>query len=141
MLSIHFETSSSSGYNSYTIFLELYSHLHRENLTGVLNIRFQMLTNCGSVSQSCPTLWDPMDCGIPGFPILHHLPELAQTHVHWISDGIQPPCPLLSPSPLAFNVSQHQGLFWVGSLHQLTKELELQLHHQSFQWIFRIDFP
>ena len=57
----------------------------------------------------------------PGFPVLHHLPEPAQTHVHWVSDAIQPSHPLLSPSP-AFNISQHQRLFqWVGSLHQMAK--------------------
>ena len=55
-----------------------------------------------------------MDCSMPGFPVHHHLPELAQTHVHWVSDAIQPSHPLWSPSPPAFNLSQHQGLFqWV----------------------------
>ena len=77
----------------------------------------------------------------PGFPVLHHLPEFAQTHVHWVSDAIQPSHSLLSPSPSAFNLSQYQGFFqWVGSLHQVAKVLELQLQHQSFQWIFRVDF-
>ena len=71
---------------------------------------------CGSVqfssdAQSCPTLWDPVDCSTPGFPVYHQLPELAQTHVHRVSDAIQPSHPLLSPSPPAFNLSQHQGLF------------------------------
>ena len=76
-----------------------------------------------------------------GFPILHHLSEFAQTHVHWISDAIQPSHPLLSPSSPAFNLAQHQGLFqWVGSLHQVAKVLKLQFQHQSFQWIFRVDF-
>ena len=65
---------------------------------------------CSSVAQSCPTLCDPMNCSTPGLPVLRHLPELAQTHVHWVSDAIQPSHPLLSPSP-AFNFSQHQGLF------------------------------
>ena len=74
----------------------------------------------------------------PGFPVHHQLPELAQTHVHWVSDAIQPSHPLLSPSPPAFNLSHHQGLFqWVSSLHQVAKVLELQLQHQSFQWISR----
>ena len=54
---------------------------------------------------------DPMDCSTPGFPVLHHLPELAQTHVHWVRDAIQPSHPLSSPSPPAFSLSQHQGLF------------------------------
>ena len=64
-----------------------------------------------SVTQSCPTLCKPMDCSTPGFPIYHQLPELIQTHVHRVSDPIQPSHPLSSYSPTAFNVSQHQGLF------------------------------
>ena len=82
----------------------------------------------------------PKDCSKPGFPVHHQLPELAQTHVHRVSDAIQPSHPLSSPSPSAFNRSQHQGLFqWVISLHQVAKVLEFQLQHQSFQWIFRMD--
>ena len=70
-----------------------------------------------SVIQSCPTLWDPMDCSMPGFPVLHQLLELAQTHVHEVSDAIQSSHPLSSPSPPAFNVSQHQRLFKCLILH------------------------
>ena len=66
---------------------------------------------CFSVAQSCPTLCDPMDCSIPGFPVHHHLLELTQTHVHCVGDAIQPSHPLSSPSPPAFNLSQHQSLF------------------------------
>ena len=81
---------------------------------------------------------DPMDCSMPGFPVHYQLPELAQTHVHWVSDAIQPSHPLSPPSPPTFNLSQHQGLCqWVSSLHQEAKVLELQLQHQSFQWTFR----
>ena len=81
----------------------------------------------------------PTDCSTPGFPVHHQLPELAQTHVHWVSDAIQPSHPLSSPSPSAFNLSQHQGLFqWVSSLHQVAKVLEFQLQLQSFQ--SRTDF-
>ena len=58
--------------------------------------------------KSCPTLWDPMDCSTPGFPVLHYLPEFAQTHVHWVSDAIQPSNPLPPPFPFAFNLSQHK---------------------------------
>ena len=95
---------------------------------------------CCSVTKLCPALCDPMDCSTPAFRSLHYLPEFAQTHVHWVSDAIQPSHPLLSPSPLALNLSQHQDLFWwVSSLHQVAKVLELQLQHQSFQWIFRVD--
>ena len=73
------------------------------------------------------------------FPVFHHLPELAQTHVHWFGDAMQPSPPLSSSSPPAFNLSQHQGLFkWVSSSHQVVEVLELQLQYQSFQWIFRI---
>ena len=71
-----------------------------------------------SVTQSCPTPCDPMECSTPGLPVHHQLLELAQTHVHWVSDAIQPSHPLLSPSPSIINLSQHQGLFkWVSSLH------------------------
>ena len=74
-----------------------------------------------SVTQSCPTLCDPMDCSTPGFRVHHQLPELAQTHVLRVGDATQPSHPLSSPSP-AFNLSQHQGLFqWVTSSHQVAK--------------------
>ena len=70
-----------------------------------------------SVAWSCPTLCDPMDCSMPGFPFNQQLPELAQTHVHQIGDAIQPSHPLSSPSPPAFNLSQHQSLFHESVLH------------------------
>ena len=93
-----------------------------------------------SVAQLCPTLCDPMDCSRPGLPVHHQLLEFTQTHVHWVCDAIQPSYPLSSPSPPAFNLSQHQGLFkWVSSSHQVAKVLEFQLQHQSFQGTFRID--
>ena len=92
------------------------------------------------VAQSCLTVCDPMDCSMPGLPVPHHLPGLAQTHVHWVSEIIQPSHPLLYPSPV-FNLSQHQGLFkWVRSSHQVAKGLEIQLQHQAFQWVFRVYF-
>ena len=89
------------------------------------------------VTESCATLCDLMDCNTPGFPVLHHLPELAQTHVHWVSDAIQS-----SVVPFSCLQSfQHRGLFqWVSSSHQVAKVLEFQLQHQSFHWIFRTDF-
>ena len=81
-----------------------------------------------------------MDCSMPGSPVLHHLPEFAQTHVRWVGDALPPFCSLSSPSPAAFNFSQQQGLFqWVGSFPQVAKVLKLQLQHLSFQWIFRVD--
>ena len=97
-------------------------------------------TQFSSVAQSCPTLCNPMDCSMPCFPVHHQLPELPQTNVHRVSDAIQASHPLLFPSP-ACNLSQHQGLFqWVSSSHQVAKVLEFQLQHQSFQWIFMVDF-
>ena len=77
----------------------------------------------------------------PGYPVHHQLLELAQAHVHWVGDAIQPSHPLSFPSSRTFSLSQHQGLFLgVSSSHPGTKVLELQLQHQSFQWIFRTDF-
>ena len=64
-----------------------------------------------SDAQLCLTLWNPVDCSIPGFPVYHQLLELTQTHVHRVGDAIQPSHPLSSPSPPTFNLSQHQGLF------------------------------
>ena len=90
-------------------------------------LRIHLLDNMrySSAAQSCPTLWHPMDCSTPGLPVYHQLLEFTQTHVHWVGDAIQPSHPLSSPSPPAFNPSQHQGLFqWVSSLHQVAKVLE-----------------
>ena len=84
-----------------------------------------MLINCCWIAQLCLTLCDPMDCSMPGFPVLHHLLEFAQTHVQWTGVAIQPSCPLSFPSPPAFNLSQQQGLFqWVSFSHQVAKVLE-----------------
>ena len=78
-----------------------------------------MSDNFSAVAHSCPTLCNPMDGSMPGFPVLHQLPEFTQTHVHWVGDAVQLSHPLLSASPLAFNPSQHQSLFqWVSSSHQ-----------------------
>ena len=83
---------------------------------------FHLKPQFSSVAQSCPTLCDRMDYSLPGFPVCHQLPELAQTHVHWVGEAIQPSHPLSSPSPPAFNLSQHQRLFrWVSSSHQVLK--------------------
>ena len=94
-----------------------------------------------SVAQLYPTLWDPMDYSMPGLPAHHQLPVFTQTHVHWVGDAFQPSHPLSSPSPLAFNLPQHQTfLQWVSSSHQVAEVLEFQLQHQAFQWIFKTDF-
>ena len=85
------------------------------------------------VTQSCPTLCNPMGCSTPSLPGQHQLSESTQTHAHRVGDAIQPPHPLSSPSPPALNLSQCQGLFqWVNSSHQVAKVLEFQLQHQSF---------
>ena len=82
-----------------------------------------------------------MDWSMPGLPVPHHLLEFVQVHVHWIDNAIQPFHLLLPSSPLAFNLSQHQGLFQAVSCSpQVAIVLELQLQHQLFQWIFRADF-
>ena len=102
--------------------------------------RLVVVITAVTVVQSLTCVWfcNPMDT--PGFPVLHYLLEFSQVHVHWVDDAIQPSHPL-SPTSPAFNLSQYQGLFqWVFSSHQVAKVLELQLQHQSFQWILRTDF-
>ena len=87
-----------------------------------------------SVTQSCPTLCDPLNCSTPGLPVHHQLPEFTQTHVHRVGDAIQPFHPLSSPFPPTPSPSQHQSLFqWVNSSHEVAKVLEFQLEHHSFQ--------
>ena len=99
------------------------------------------LVQFSSVTQSCPTLGDPMDCSMPGFPVHHQLLGLAQTHIHRVSDAIQSSHPLSTLFTPDFNLFQQQGLFkWVSSSQQVPKVLELQLQQQSFQWIFRTNF-
>ena len=81
-----------------------------------------------SVAQSCPSLYDFMNCSTLGLPVHHQLPEFSQTHVHWVGDAILPSHRLSSPSPPAPNPSQHQSLFqWVNSSHEVAKVLEFQL--------------
>ena len=108
--------------------------LHSWNISHFSSVQFS------SVAQSCPTPCDPMNSSTPGLPVHPQLPELTQTHVHQVSDAIQPSYPLSSPSPPAPNLSQHQGLFkWVSSSHEVAKVLEFQLQHQSLQWTPRTD--
>ena len=108
------------------VFLNLV-HIHLKLLNDKDSCFWLSYCHC-SVAKSCLTLGNPMDCSTPGFPVLHYLPEFAQTHVHWVIHAIQPSCPLSSPSPPAFYLSKHQGLFqWVGSSHQVAKVLKLQL--------------
>ena len=104
------------------------------------DIDFLRCYQFSSVAQLCLTLCDPMNRSTPGFPVHHHLPELAQTHVYQVGDAIQPSHPLLSPSPPAPNSSQHQGLFqWVNSSNEVARVLKFQPQHQSFQWTLRTD--
>ena len=114
------------------------------NLDSILKIRNICQWRFRSVQFKlllCPTLCNPMDCSTPGFPVHHQLLELTQTHVHRVSDAIQPSHPVSSPSPPTFNLSQHQGLSQeVSSSHQVAKVLECQLPHQFFQSIFRTAF-
>ena len=85
-----------------------------------------------SVTQSYLTLCDPMNHSTPGLPPHHQLPEFTQTHVHWVSDAIQPSHPLPSPSPPAFNLSQHQNLFkWDSSSHQVAKVFSFSISPSS----------
>ena len=103
--------------------------------SGGQSIEVSVIQICYSVLSDC---LQPMECSMPGLPVHHQLLEFTKTHVHWVSDAIQPFHPLSSPSPPALNLSQHQGLLkWVSSLHQVAKVLEFQIQHQSFQWILR----
>ena len=110
-------------------------HLNNEDVVYVQwNIQF-------SRSVVSDSLW-PNGRQYAGLPFRYQHLEFTQTHVHRVGDAIQPSHPLSSPAPPTFNLCQHQGLFqWVGSSHQVVKVLELQLQHQSLQWIFSTDFP
>ena len=138
---------TNTCYISLNIFWTALRHItkNKGGCSGEENLNF-------CVRENFLTVWDPkrmyslalsfqFSRSIMSNSLQHHGLHLAQTHVHWVSDAIQPPQPLLSSSSPAFNLSHHQGLFQgVSSLHQGAKVLELQLQHQSFQWIFRTDF-
>ena len=129
-----------SVWRSLLVFITLCPHLNWTTVFRLNSENFSSSVQFSCVAQLCPTLCDPMDCSMPGFPVHHQLPELAQTHVHWVGDAIQPSSPLLSSSPPAFNLSQHHGFFqWVISSYQVAKVSDLQLQHQSFQLIFKAD--
>ena len=82
-----------------------------QSLTSALLLKNQTCNQFSSVSQSCPTLCDPMNRSMPGLPLHHQLLEFTQTHIHRVSDAIQPSHPLSSPSPPAPNPSKHHSLF------------------------------
>ena len=114
---------------TYTSFISTGNSVINKIVIALSSVQFS------SVTQSCPTLCNPMNRSTPSLPVHHQLPESTQTHVHRVGDAIQTSHPLLSPSPPAPNPSQHQGLFqWVSSSHEVAKVLEFQLQHQSFQW-------
>ena len=116
------------------------AHICKLSAPFAYHIKTSSVQLFSSVTQTCPTLCDPMNCIMPGLPVHHQLPEFTQTHIHWVSDAIQPSHSLSSPSPSAPSPSQHQSLFqWVNSSHEVAKVLEFQLHHQSFQWTPRTD--
>ena len=115
----------------------IYNPLTKENLRQELYL-FAIFKKASvqfsSVTQSCPTLCDPMNRSTPGLPVHHQLPEFTQTHIHRVSDAIQLSHSLSSPSPPDPNASQHQSLFqWVNSSHEVAKVLEFQLQHHSLQ--------
>ena len=102
--------------------LSLWKKVSKLSLKGFRTSRFSSV-------QSLSRVWlcDPRDCSTPGLPVLDHLPELAQTSVHWVGDAIQPSHPLSSPSTPLLNLSQHQGLIqWLSSRHQVAKGMEPQ---------------
>ena len=139
-------TAAQQGFLSFTVSWISLKFMSVESVmpSNCLNLchPLLLLSQFSSVAQSCWTLCNPMDCSTPDLPVHHQLLEFTQTHVHWVSDAIQPSHPLSSPSPPAFNLSQSQGLFkWVSCSHHVAKVLESQLQNQSFQWIFRTDFP
>ena len=102
--------------------------------SGLCSVQFILVT------QLCLTLCNLTDHSTSGLPIHHQHLEFTRTHVHWITDAIQPYHPLSSPSPPAFYLSQREGPFkWVSSLYQVAKVLEFQLQHHFFQWIFGTD--
>ena len=108
--------------------------MDKQNVVYTYNVLFSSVQLLSHV-RPC----NPMNCSTPGLPVFHYLLAPTQTHVHWVSDAIQPSHPLSSPSPPSLNLSQHQGVLkWVSSLHQVAKVLEFQLQHQPFQWILRL---
>ena len=106
---------------SKVIQLSIYIHSLSYSFPLWFNYRILNIVPCAiqfsSVAQSCPTLCDPMDCNTQGLPVHHQLPDFTQTHVHWVSDAVQPSHPLSFPSSPTFNPSQHQGLSNESALH------------------------
>ena len=117
---------------------EQITHTHTHRKQNQNTVGRPTVGSCCSVTKLCLTLWDPVDCSTPASCVLLCLWSLLK---FMSTDAIQTSYPLLPSCPFAFNLSQHQCLFQrVSSLHQVAKVLEIQLQHQSFQWIFRVDF-
>ena len=122
------ENYQSALKNNFKLYFCLFSSRNIQILLYLVIVQFS------SVTQSCPTLCDPMNRGTPGLPVHHLLLEYTHTHVHWVGDAIQPSHARSSPSSSAPNPSQHQSLFqWVNSSHEVAKLLEFQLQHHSLQ--------
>ena len=120
-------TDLQSVRNSYHFKVKLIFRIQGHSKSWSINFNHYSV-QFSSVAQSCPTLCQPMNRSTPGLPVHHQLPEFTQTHVHRVSDAIQPSHPLSSPSPPSPNPSQHQSLFqWVNSSHEVAKKLEFQL--------------
>jgi len=127
------QPNQKAGRRSKQTFLQRRRTDDKEKHKKIFNITYYSV-QFGAVAQLCPTLCDPMNHSTPGLPVHHRLPEFTQTHVHQISDAIQPSHPFSSPSPPTPSPSQHQSLFQrVSSLHEVGKVLEFQLLHHSFQ--------
>ena len=146
--------SYSSIFQSYQYVYSISMWVHTDTHTYIHNINTGVwphlknycsteslqLVQFSSVTQSCSTLCDPMNCSMPGILLHHQLLEFTQTDAHQVGDAIQPSHSLLAPSPPAPNPSQHQGLFqWVNSWHEVAKVLEFQPQHQFCQWTPRTD--
>jgi len=133
-------TTSFSSKKLYVVLLCILMAYSFKTPQDVIIIAALYSVQFSSVTRLYPTLCNAMNRSTPGYPVHYQLTEFTQTHIHWVGDAIQPSHPLSSPSPPAFNLSQHQGLFkWVSSSHQVAKVLEFQLQHQSFQWTPRTD--
>ena len=122
-------------------FEKLYFSRNLPIFSSGLSILLAHIYSCFSVSKLCLAPHDHMDHSISSLPVPHHLMEFTQVHVHCISDDIQPSHPLSPSFPSTFNLSQHQAHFqWVSSSYHMSRVVEIQLQHQSLQWIFRVDF-
>ena len=123
------ETQETQGHDWVTE--RAHKHLQHCHTINILSV--------SSAAQSCLTLCNPMDYNTPGLPVHHQLLEFTQSHVHWVGDAIQPSHPLSSPSPPAFNLSQHQGLLkCVNSLHQIsasTSALPMNISSFRMDWL------